>query len=264
LRELRTTAGMTTTNAAAVIGASDAKISRLERGLTPLRPGDVRLLLDHYGGTSDSERDLLVQLAGESGRRGWWQAYDFPEWFNIYIGLESAAASIANFETVLIPGLLQTADYARALIRHAHPTAPAEHVDRLVDARLKRQTRLRDEQPLHLRAVVGEAALHCAVGTPDVMRAQFAHMAEMSRLPTVELRLLPFTSLAYAPLGRPVVILDFPEPGDPGMAYFDHLGRGVYVDDEAQIAGHRQTFELLVGAALSVEESARQLADRSA
>jgi hypothetical protein len=94
------------------------------------------------------------------------------------------------------------------------------------------------------------------------MRDQFAHLISMSGLPNVELRILPFASPAYAPLGRPVAILDFPEPGDPGMAYFDLLGRGVYVDDEAQISVYRQTFELLAGAALSVEETVRRLADR--
>ncbi|MEU8003325.1 helix-turn-helix transcriptional regulator [Catellatospora sp. NPDC049111] len=262
LRELRGKAGMTTIEAAAVIGSSDAKISRLERGLTPVRPGDVQLLLDRYGGTDHAERDLLVRLAGDSGRRGWWQAYELPEWFNLYIGLESAASSICNFETLLIPGLLQTADYTRALVRQAHPTATAERVERMVDARLKRQDRLSGNDPLKLRAVVGEAALHCTVGTPDVMRAQFTHLARMSESPNIELRLVPFSSLAYAPHGRPVVILDFPEPGDPGLVYFDHLGKGVYVEDEAHIAIHRQAFELLVGGALTTEDSARHFADR--
>ncbi|MFD0594806.1 helix-turn-helix domain-containing protein [Catellatospora coxensis] len=262
LRELRGKAGLTTIEAAAVIRGSDAKISRLERGLTPLRPGDVQLLLDRYGGVDPSERDLLVQLAGESGRRGWWQAYELPEWFNLYIGLESAASSISNFETLLVPGLLQTADYTRALVRQAQPTATAERVDRVVDARLKRQARLTGDEPLQLRAIIGEAALHCVVGTADVMRAQFAHLARMSKSPNIELRLVPFSSPAYAPYGRPVVILDFPEPDDPGLVYFDHLGKGVYVEDEAQIATHRQSFEMLVGGALSVEESARLFADR--
>ncbi len=203
-----------------------------------------------------------MQLAGDSGRRGWWQAYELPEWFNLYIGLESAASSISNFETLLIPGLLQTADYTRALVRQAQPTATAERVDRIVDARLKRQGRLTGDDPIRLRAVVGEAALHCVVGTPDVMRAQFAQLARLSESPNIELRLVPFSSPAYAPYGRPVVILDFPEPSDPGLVYFDHLGKGVYVEEEAHIATHRQAFEMLVGGALSTEDSARLFADR--
>nr|WP_191842429.1 helix-turn-helix transcriptional regulator [Catellatospora chokoriensis] len=262
LRELRNRAGITTVEAAATIGASDAKISRLERGLTPLRPGDVRLLLDSYGGLDESERDLLVRLAAESGRRGWWQDYDLPEWFNAYVGLESAASTVANFETHLIPGLLQTPAYAQALIHHAQPTMAAERVDLLVRARLVRQKRLVNDDPLRLRALIGEAALHCVVGTPDEMQEQFTHLATMSRAANVEIRVVPFTSPAYAVHGRSVVILDFPGTGDPGLAYFDHLGKGSYVEDDAQVAAHRMAFELLVGSALSVEESAKLFLDR--
>ncbi|MEV0454289.1 helix-turn-helix domain-containing protein [Catellatospora methionotrophica] len=262
MRELRHRAGITTVEAAAKIGSSDAKISRLERGLTPLRPGDVRLLLDHYGGTDETERDLLVRLAGESGRRGWWQDYNLPEWFNIYVGLESAASTVANFETHLIPGLLQTPAYARALIHHAQPTMAAERVDQLVKARLVRQKRLTNDDPLRLRALMGEAALHCVVGTAAEMREQFTHLATMSKAANIEIRVVPFTSPAYAVHGRSVVILDFPGTGDPGLAYFEHLGKGSYAEEDAHVAAHRLAFELLVGAALSVEESTKLFLDR--
>jgi transcriptional regulator with XRE-family HTH domain len=172
LRALRTNAGLTVEDVAGEMEVSPAKISRIETAARGVSLADVRFLCDLYGVTGE-DRDRLLTLIRDSRRRSWWQRYGLPESLATYIGLEDAAVSVHQYETSLVPPLLQTEDYARAVIAGSAPDLSAEQVEALVRARLTRQDLLTAEQPPELWAVVDEAALHRLVGGTEVMRASW-------------------------------------------------------------------------------------------
>lgn len=244
---------------------SDAKISRIEAGKHSTAPSDVLALLDIYGVADRAIRDLLATLAKQSSQRGWWVTHGsaVPDWFEVFVGLESEAAQTRVVETHLVPGLLQTAAYAKELIRTTQPLAPAEEVSRLVELRMARQRRLGEDKPPQLRVVLGEASIRCRVGGPETMRDQLLHLAETAERPTVEVRVVRFASPAYAAFARPFHILTFTDPTDPGLVYTEHRTGALYIDDPSQIASFALAFDHLVGAALSCEESLRLIREEA-
>ncbi len=220
-------------------------------------PRDVRDMLDLYG-VSGPQQDSLVQLARESRQKGWWDAYSdaIEPRFATYIGLESAASEIRIYEVTLIPGLLQTEEYARAVIAAGTVDGGLEAVERNVAFRMARQPALTCDDPPQLWAVLDEAALHRRVGGADVMRQQLDHLLELARLPNVAIQVLPFGAGAHPAMGRPFVILAFPERADPDVVYLEDLTSALYVENVAEVDRYNMFFNHLRATALSFEESA--------
>jgi transcriptional regulator with XRE-family HTH domain len=232
LRRLREDSHVTVVDAAEAIRATHSKISRLERGRSGAKQRDVADLLTLYGVTDDAQREDLLALARQANTPGWWQPYNdvLPSWFELYLGLEKAASIIRLYEVQFVHGLLQTEDYARAVILIANAHAPAEEIDRRVSVRMKRQQLLTQPDAPQVWAVLDEAALRRWPAGPEVMRAQLEHLLQVTELPNVTLQIVPFDVGPHAAAGGPFTILRFPEPDLPDMVYLEQLNSAVYLD----------------------------------
>ena len=246
LRQLRERAGITTERAAAAIRGSHSKISRMEHGRVGFKDRDIADLLTLYGVTIGEERAALLKLAREANTPGWWQGYSdiLPHWLEPYFGLEAAASFIRNYELQFVPGLLQTENYARSLIRLGN--APAEdNVVRRVEARLSRQQILLRESPPRLWAVMDEGALRRPIGGRTVMRDQVRHLIEMCDHPFVTLQILPFHSGAHPAMGGPFTILRFSEPDLRDVVYIEQLTSALYLDKPTEVDAYLEVMEQL-------------------
>ena len=258
LRRFREAARLTCEEVAEHLECSTSKISRIETGRVSVSPRDVRDMLELYG-VPAPQRDNLVQLARESRQKGWWHAYSdaIEPRFATYIGLESAASEIRIYEVTLIPGLLQSEDYARAVIAAGTVDGgPPGAVERIVAFRMARQPTLTSDDPPQLWAVLDEAALRRRVGGSGLMRLQLEHLLELSRLPNVAIQVLPFGAGAHPAMGRPFVILAFPERADPDVVYLEDLTSALYVEDVNEVDRYNMFFNHLRATALSFEDSA--------
>ncbi|MDA8372291.1 MAG: helix-turn-helix transcriptional regulator [Nocardiopsaceae bacterium] len=231
LRRLRTSKGITREDAGYTIRASHAKISRLELGQVSFKERDVADLLTLYGVTSPEERTTLLTLAHQANTPGWWHKYSdvLPSWFEVYVGLEEAASVIRTYELQFVPGLLQSEEYAHAVITLAHGSAPAEEIDHRVRLRMARQERLTGPDAPRLWAVVDEAALRRPLGGVSAMRTQLEHLIEMAALPNVTLQIVPFNKGGHAAAGGPFSILRF-TADLPDVVYMEQLTSALYFD----------------------------------
>ncbi|MEU1940159.1 helix-turn-helix domain-containing protein [Streptomyces coeruleorubidus] len=258
LRGLREERGIGRADAGHVIRASASKISRMETGRHGFKLRDVADLLTLYGVTDEAERATLLALAEQANTPAWWQYYSdvVPTWMQTYLGAEQAASVIRCFQVQRVPGLLQTADYARAAIRLAHPDAGAEEIDRRVALRMTRQ-RILHRQPdaAQLWAVIDEAALRRPVGGVRAMRAQLRHLIEVCRLPQVTVQILPFLSGGHAAEGGPVTILRLPGGQLPDVVYLEQLTTALYPDKPADIERYWDAMNRLVVEAESPDET---------
>jgi transcriptional regulator with XRE-family HTH domain len=256
LRSLRESAKLTCEEVAEHLECSASKISRVETGRVSVSPRDVRDMLAIYG-VPQEHREGLVQLARESRQKGWWHAYgdSIQPHFATYLGLESAASEIRIYEVNLIPGLLQTEDYARAVISAGMVSGNRPDIERQVAVRMERQ-RLARASPPKVWAVLDEAALRRQVGGAGVMRAQLEHMREMCGCPDVSVQVIPFGGGAHPAMGRPFVILVFPERADPDVVYLEDLTSALWVEDVDQVDRYKVFFNHLRATAMSFEESA--------
>jgi transcriptional regulator with XRE-family HTH domain len=258
LRRLREAAHLTCEEVAEHLECSASKISRVETGRVSVSPRDVRDMLEIYG-VSGQERDSLVQLARDSRQKGWWHAYSdtINPQFATYVGLESAASEIRVYEVSLIPSLLQTEDYARAIITSGIMNGTGEEMERSVALRMARQPALtRDDDPPLLWAVLDEAALRRRVGGRELMRAQLEHVLELASLKNVAMQVIPFGAGAHPAMGRPFVILVFPERIDPDVVYLEDLTSAFYLEDVEEVDRYNVFFNHLRATALSFDESA--------
>ncbi|MEU3983318.1 helix-turn-helix transcriptional regulator [Streptomyces sp. NPDC026672] len=259
LRSLRTGAGLTSGEAARMVGWHQSKVSRIETGASGVKAPDVRLLLDAYGVFDQHLRDLLLALAGSedaSGRHHWWHAYRgvLPPAYRDFISLESQASGMRTLETLVVPGLLQTPEYARAVTRAA-VGEPDDRLDTLVEVRLARQDVLRSDPPLELSAVLDEAVLRREVGGPDVMARQLARLVEAAKLPQVRLQVLPFAAGAHIGVTGPFVIFTFPSTSDLDVVVLDNLTSSLYLERKEDLQAYSDAFNTLQIYALSPEES---------
>jgi transcriptional regulator with XRE-family HTH domain len=240
LRRLRDASHVTSTQAAEAIRATSSKISRLERGRTTAKQRDVADLLSLYGVTDDAEREQLLELVRQASAPGWWQQYTdvLPRWFESYVGLEWAASIIRNYEVQFVQGLLQTEDYARAVIMISNAHAPAEEIDRRVNLRIKRQQLLTQPGAPEFWAVLDEAALRRSPGSPTMMRAQLEHLLQITELPNVTLQVVPFDTGPHAAAGGPFSILRFPEPDLPDVIFLEQLNSAVYLDQPDDVTNY--------------------------
>ncbi len=212
LRSLRFNAGMTIEQVAERLMCSPSKVSRMETGFRSGSMRDVRDLCDLYAVTDSAQREHLMELARESKRREWWQSYDLYLPFGTYIGLEAHASSISIFHSALVPGLLQTADYTRSILKSLLPTPSPEWIETLVTVRLRRQLLLRQDPPPQLNVVIDEAAFHRIIGNPAAMKAQLDRIIQESGRPNISMRVIPYSHGAYPAIGSSFTILEFPSP----------------------------------------------------
>jgi transcriptional regulator with XRE-family HTH domain len=247
LRQLREARGITGADAGERIRASHSKISRLEMGRTGFKTRDVRDLLTFYGCTDEAETATLLALAQQSNTPGWWHVfYDVvPSWLNVYLGLEQTAVVIRGYELQFVPGLLQTEEYARAVMLLG-PDDTEERVERRVRLRLGRQQILHRERPPHVWVVIDETALRRSMGGPGLMRRQLAHLIELSSFPHITIQVVPFTAGGHAAIAGPVTILRPPGGELPDVVYLEQLTGGVYPDKPAEIEQYRHMMNRLV------------------
>ncbi|MFE9099816.1 helix-turn-helix domain-containing protein [Actinomadura geliboluensis] len=267
LRRLRESAGLTLTDAAKAAGWTQSNLSRAEtRQWRQPNPRHLARLLDVYGLTEAAEperRAELLQLAREGRRRGWWADYSITDAYSTYVGLEAEATAVRNWEPMVLPGLLQTAAYARALITARAPELSGEHVDELVALRIERQERLlADTEPIRVWAIVCETTVRAMVGGPQVMAEQLAHLHTVAQLRNVTLQLLPFSAGA-APAAGPFAVLTFPHPVDPEAVYVETAAGDLWVEHPAAVAGFLGGWERLIAAALPAPDTLSVIAARA-
>ncbi len=260
LRRLREAARLTCEEVAEHLECSASKISRVETGRVSVSPRDVRDMLELYG-VPAGQRESLVQLARDSRQKGWWHAYSdtMQPQMATYIGLESAASEIRIYEVSLIPGLLQTEDYARAVIRAGMVNSPAEDIERRVALLMARQPAMVREDPPKIWAVLDEAALRRRVGGAGVMRLQLEHLLAQAALPNVAVQVIPFGGGAHPAMGRPFIILVFPERVDTDVVYLEDLTSALYLEDVAEVDRYNVFFNHLRATALSFDDSAAMI-----
>jgi len=237
LRRLREANGITREAAGDVIRSSASKISRLELGRVSIKTRDLADLLTLYGVTGEQERADVLTLAREAAKPGWWHQYGelLPGWFEFYIGLEAAASRIRCYEVQFVPGLLQTRDYARAVIETGNPGASADEIDRRVSLRMKRQQLLDPDGGVKLWAVVDEAALRRRIGGPGVMEAQLDQLIELSAHPAVTLHVIPLSAGYHAAAAGAFSILRFAAPELPDVVYLEQLTSALYLDKRRDV-----------------------------
>jgi transcriptional regulator with XRE-family HTH domain len=253
LRKRRQELGLTVEQVAERLEFSPSKVSRLETGQRGATARDVRDFCDLYGVGEDGERERLVNLAREGKQQGgWWQSYDLD--FSTYVDLEAAAVSTKYFLSVVIPGLLQTADYARAMHEAWVPEMSPERIDELVRVRLMRQELLRREEPLTISAIFDEAALHRVVGGPSTMRSQLQQLIELAQLPNVTIQIIPYTVGAHLAMESTFRMLEFDDPARDVVFVEGLVGR-IYLERPQDVARYSKVFERLTEIALSPQES---------
>ncbi|MFJ3173278.1 helix-turn-helix domain-containing protein [Streptomyces roseus] len=269
LRALRDRTGLTSGEAARIAGWHQSKISRIETGRSGVKPEDIRLLLDVYAKVvSPEQRALLEALSasaagpgpggGEGGRgRQWWHDYRglLPQEYRDFISLEASARAARTVELSVVPGLLQTPEYARAVTRAALGGLPEPKVDALVDVRLARQSVLRATPPLELSAVLDEAVLRRQIGGPGVMAAQLRHLVQVARLPQVRLQVLPFSVGGHLGLTGPFVIFSFPNIADLDVVVLDHLTSSLYLERKEDLEAYSAAFRTIQAHALPPQDS---------
>jgi transcriptional regulator with XRE-family HTH domain len=253
LRRLREAAGISAEKAGYEIRASRSKISRMETGRVGFKLRDIQDLLTLYGVLDEKQQARVMALAGRSREPEWWTRYNdvLPDWFESYLGLESAATSIRSFETQFVPGLFQTEDYARAVTRLGHQTEPEPEIERRVGLRLKRQDLLSRARPPRIWVVMDEAVLRRPIGGVAVMRAQLFRLADVAELPGVRLQVVPFARGGHAAASGSFSILRFEEPDLPDVVYMEQLTSAVYLDQRTDVEHYLEVVDQLSSEALT-------------
>ncbi|MFC8670013.1 helix-turn-helix domain-containing protein [Streptomyces sp. NPDC057199] len=263
LRQLRDRAGLDQAGAAQHLECSTSKISRLERGQGLAKVMEIRSLLDLYNVTDENERAAIITLHKTAGEVGWWEQAEFeevlPSGLGVYVGLEYNARALQTWELGFVPGLLQTEEYARAVIASVPRRSPDE-VDRLVKARMHRQERLTQATaPLELWAVIDDAVLRRPLGGTAVMRAQLKALADSAGHQNITLQVYPSEQKDVHPgLRGAFSLLEF-GPADPRIGYVDSPSGNAFLEKDRQVRTLVDTFDRLRAGALDPEESAALL-----
>lgn len=253
LRQLRTERGLSIDEVTERAMFSATKLSRLETGRVGASPRDIRDLCIVYGITDSAEREQLMALAREGKQRGWWQEFDLP--YANYVGLEAEAASISQYESDIVPGLLQVEGYARAIFQAGDPPLDTSAIEGRIQARIRRQALLdRDDAPL-LHCILDEGALRRPIGGPAVMHAQLARVISAAGLPKVTFQVIPFAVGAHPGLDSNFVILEIAEPTVNDVVYVEGAVGNIYLETAADLVRYRRIFSRLQSMALDPEGS---------
>ena len=253
LRKLRDASQYKLEEVAAELGVAPSTLSRIETGKAPTKSAYLNQMLEMYGVTDQAQRQVLIDMAREGHRKGWWSAYDdvLPSGFDIFVGLEAETTGIRSYENSVVHGLLQTEDYARAVLRELQPRLTTEQVERQVDLRMARQRRIEEEPALDLWVIHDEAVVRRAVGGPAVMRGQLAQLLEAVSRPGITLQVLPFESGAHAGLRGPFSILEFADRSDSRVAHVESVAGFIYMEKEREVRVCSDAFDRLRAAALA-------------
>jgi hypothetical protein len=260
---MRERAGLTGEDAGTALERSGSWVSRVETGRVGLRGRDLNDLLELYRVDDQEVAESLAALAKEGKGRGWWSKYAdiVGSSYATYIGFESEASEVLSYESLCVPGLLQTEEYARAQFSDGFPPAPPspEHVERKIEVRLARQRVLNRPKPLRLTAVIDEAVLHRQVGGPEVMQGQLRHLTEFSQRANVSLQVVPYNHVGGHPGSvASFSLIRFALPDDPDLVYLEGLFRDAFVESE-DVQWYRNVFDHLRAAALSPEETVQRI-----
>lgn len=261
LERLRESRGLTSKDVEETLGCSPSKVHKLEAGTHSLQKAEVEKLLDLYGVEPD-RRDALMELHRLGRQRGWWSQFGtLPHADAMFIGVEEGAEVVRTYEADIVPGLLQTADYARSLERGMTPDASSDEVERRVGLRMDRQRRIlhENDNPPVIRAIVAESVFRWQVGGRDVMRAQLKHLADLPK--SVRLQVVPFAAGAQAGLGGGFTMLEFDEEVHSPVAYVESHGGNVYMEKPSDIERCTLAYDHLTAVALSPHETRRVLHD---
>lgn len=258
LRRLRERAGITSERVAERLDCHVSKISRIELGQSPIRRPDLEAMLALYGIVEEREREALLRLARTARSKGWWQEFMdvlSPDYAD-FIGLEAEATRVSSFELVLVPGLLQTADYARTVITQAWDTEGPEQVERLVEVRTLRQALIAPPRPVQLHVVLGESVLQQCIGGVDTMRAQLSRLLHASRLPHVTVQILQHCAGAHPGLNGSFTLMEFDDEGSgPDAVLVENWTSSLHFEDRHQLARYQRAFDRLTAMAAPSQES---------
>ncbi|WP_059084796.1 helix-turn-helix domain-containing protein [Streptomyces scabiei] len=260
LRRLREAAGLTTMQAADALDCTKGKISRIENGHVPVRTSDLIALMQTYGVEDLETRERLGSLARRANRRrreGWWHQYGavLADTYRDYIEMENICDGIKTFQAQLIPGLLQTPEYGRAVTVASRAWQTAEEIDQFVQVRIARQERLTGEAPLELWAVLAEGVLRQQVGGPTVMRDQLEHLAAMAEQPNITVQVLPFSRGAHSGMFGPYLLLSFPRVSALDLVLTETPIGNIWMEQESEVAHYRELFDDARTSALPPTES---------
>lgn len=260
LRRLRELKGMTAEEVAERLLVSQSKISRLENGRRSISQRDVRDLCGVYEVQDHRLVESLMQMAKDSRQQGWWHSFgDIP--YSVYIGLETDAASLRVYDPQVVPGLLQTREYAEALVHGALPETPPAEVEKRVQVRLRRQERISTgENPLRLWTVLDEAPLHRLVGSRSIMRDQLEYLVEQSQLPHVTVQVIPFEMGSHPGLNGQYAILEFPDATDSSVVYIEGVTSDLYLEKPNDVQKYSVMYEHLRAQALNADQSREYIA----
>jgi transcriptional regulator with XRE-family HTH domain len=257
LRRLREARSIKLEEVAERLGVAASTLSRIETGKAPTRTAYLTGMLDLYGVQDPAMRQVLINIAREGHRKGWWAAWDdvLPTGFDVYVGLEAEAASVRAYESLVIHGLLQTEAYARVVSTAVRIRQTPDQIERLVALRMQRQEVVLRADPLQLWVILDEAVIRRTMGAPELMREQLSHLADASQWPNITLQVLPFSSGPHPCLNGPFAIIEFPERFDPDVVYTEGVAGQAYLERERDVRIRAEAFDLLRAAALSPADS---------
>ena len=260
LRRLREAQSIKLEEVAERLGLAPSTLSRIETGKAPTRTAYLNSMLELYGVDDPSQRQVLLEMAREGHRKGWWTVWDgvLPTGFGIYVGLEAEASSLRVYEAQVVHGLLQTEDYARAVMTTVRRRQTPEEIDRLVALRMQRQDVLTRPGPLELWMILDEATLRRMTTPTDIMHRQLEHLCDVATWPNVTLQVLTFGSGLHPALGGPFAIIEFPERFDSDVVYSEGVSGQAYIEErEREVRARSEAFDLLRATALPPADSIR-------
>jgi len=261
LRRLREAKGITGEQAADAIRATHSKISRMELGRVGFKERDVADLLTLYGVVDQQARAAVLDLVATANEPGWWHRFNdvLPTWFQAYVGLEEAAARIRTYEVQFVPGLLQTKEYARAVVTAGAVGIGSEEIAKRVDLRLERQRILDKPDGPVFWAVIDEAALRRPIGGAEVMRAQLEHLIDLMRQPNITIQIMPFSFGGHSAEGGAFSVLRFPDPDLPDVVYVEQLASALYLDKREDVDRYTEVMERLCAVSTTPDETVELL-----
>ncbi|MGW4466949.1 helix-turn-helix domain-containing protein [Micromonospora sp. NPDC004704] len=262
LRGLRESAGLSRDEISEQTNINSVTLYRIETAKARPQKRTLLTLLDKYGVTDDARRTELVELSKQATQLGWLQAYEaeLPEDYTTYISFESEARSVRNYQSLLVPGLLQTGEYTRSIVTASLPYATDNEIQQRVETRMQRQASITKNDPLKLWAIVDEAVLHRRVGGPKVWGEQMRHLFNLTGEPHITFQVVPYEVGAHGGMHGAFAVMDFPHVDDRELVYIENMTGALYLETEADVRRYAEMFDQLRAAALNPADSRAMIA----